>query len=639
MSAPRAILIARPQASGRLAEVRSRDVKYAVGLLAVLGSTAHAQPAPAELSDEELAKLADGEAIEIFAERPDKPFDRDTDVRLTGEELARRGAVDLGSALALLPDVTVRDAGRGGKQIDIRGGRKGEVSILIDGVSVSDPYYGNFDVTSIPITDIVQIRVSTTPQSPIDGPGGSGGVIEVHTRDAVGPQLVVARLTSDTLPTFGVTGTARVALAKRWALRVSSSNLVGARELALPMDQSIDDGRRASSGAARLEYRRGERRLAVDAFVDDRNYILPPNETEGAVLAIVLIDRETSMRASAKYDDKIDKVQVQAQAYAHSLARRTRYYSDVGMTDNYRVEDVEATRLGAMALVTAPFQKDFRWIASATLGREDATVTEDLESRGELTLAEVAGGLQYERKRLRIDGAAGLAVPFGVDASPWPEAKIVARHKPVQHLELTATTGYKGRLPSLRERFDAVMGDPTLDPAHALHFELRATEHRERLHVEVAPFYRHASGHIRQMGGRFRNTGPLDIYGVDVIARGHVHRRVELGGSYQYLRARSDRSGEPLDFLPHHKADGWLRALLPHDLTALVRARYLSTALDGGREVGNYVLVEANLTAQLGEHYLAVLRVDDALDRRPDVRAGFPGPGRVVSLVVQGSWD
>lgn len=278
--------------------------------LVALAGIAHAQEPP-PLSDEDLAKLAEGEAIEIFDERPDKPFDRDTQIRLTGEELAKRGVADLAGALALLPDVTVREAGRGGKQIDIRGGRKGEVAILIDGVSVSDPYYGNFDVTSIPVTDIVQIRVSTTPQSPIDGPGGSGGVIEVLTRDAIGPQLVIARLTGDSLPSFGMTGTARVALAEHWALRVSSSNLVGARELALPMDQTIDDGRRATSGAARLEYRRGERRLAIDAFLADGNYILPPNETEGSVLAIMLIDRETSMRASAKLDDKIGKLQVQ----------------------------------------------------------------------------------------------------------------------------------------------------------------------------------------------------------------------------------------------------------------------------------------------------------------------------------------
>src|SRR4029079_18126524 len=99
-----------------------------------------AQPAaPQALSDAAAAALARGEAIEIFDERPDKPFDRDTELRLTGEQLAARGAVDLATALALLPDVTVRDAGRGGFNIDIRGARKGAVGVLIDGVLVSDP--------------------------------------------------------------------------------------------------------------------------------------------------------------------------------------------------------------------------------------------------------------------------------------------------------------------------------------------------------------------------------------------------------------------------------------------------------------------------------------------------------------------
>src|SRR5262249_47151781 len=167
----------------------------------------------ANLSDEDLVNLSKEETMEIYDERPEKPFDRDTEVRLTGAELAARGAVDLATALALLPDVTVRDAGRGGFNIDIRGARKGAVSILIDGVLVTDPYYGTFDVSAIPITDIVQIRVATTPQSPIDGPGGPGGVIEVHTRDAIGPQVVIGRITADSLPSFGMTGTGRAALA------------------------------------------------------------------------------------------------------------------------------------------------------------------------------------------------------------------------------------------------------------------------------------------------------------------------------------------------------------------------------------------------------------------------------------------
>ena len=216
----------------------------------------NAQPSAPALTDEELVKQSQAETIEIFDERPDKPFDRDTEVRLTGEQLAARGAVDLGTALALLPDVAVRDAGRGGFNIDIRGARKGAVSILIDGVLVTDPYYGTFDVSTIPITDIVQIRVSTTPQSPIDGPGGPGGVIEVLTRDAIGPQLVIAPLDRRSLPSFGVTGTARARsrIISRCECRRRGS---AARATSSCRRRRPPSGRTSATGAARLEYRDG----------------------------------------------------------------------------------------------------------------------------------------------------------------------------------------------------------------------------------------------------------------------------------------------------------------------------------------------------------------------------------------------
>ncbi|HSD90876.1 MAG TPA: hypothetical protein VLB44_25300, partial [Kofleriaceae bacterium] len=81
--------------------------------LLLSSSVARAQEAP-PLSDEDLVKMSEAETIEVYDERPDKPFDRDTEVRLTGEELAARGAVDLATALSLLPDVSVRDGGRGG---------------------------------------------------------------------------------------------------------------------------------------------------------------------------------------------------------------------------------------------------------------------------------------------------------------------------------------------------------------------------------------------------------------------------------------------------------------------------------------------------------------------------------------------
>ncbi len=627
-----------------------------------------------QLSDADLQKLAEQETVEIFDERPDKPFDRDTAVRLTGEELAARGAVDLGTALALLTDVAVRDAGRGGFNIDIRGARKGAVSIFIDGVLVSDPYYGTFDVSSIPITDIVQIRVATTPQSPIDGPGGSGGVIEVHTRDAIGSQVVVARITGDSLPTFGMSGTARAATSKHTALRLAASGLMGARDLEAPMTAvPFNESRRAATSSARFEYRKGEQRVAIDGFVDDRHYVAPPGDTG----AILLVDRETTYRATAKADDKFGKLAVQGQGWVSSLYRRSQFFSDQTFGSQVNFENLNASRVGGMALATAPIAKDYRWAASATFDREHADVETmgGQVSRGDITTMELALDGQYERKRLRLDLAGGAAIPVGVGADPWPELKAVAKYRPQQDLEITATGGYKGRVPSLRERFDLATGNPALGPEFARHAEIRVIweglrsvalgtteDPKPRVRLEVAPFAKKTKGTSRVCptqeqcpGDTVGKLAALDdtvFYGIDIQARVKVTPQLEVGGSYDYIKACELGSArgcgldvtmmggaDPLDRLARNRADGWVQVTPHRMVSAQARVKYTGSAIDKTKPTGAYTLVEANVTAQIAKQYLAVLRVDDALDVRPETRSGFRTAGRVVTFVFQGTWE
>jgi len=591
-----------------------------------------------------------GEPIEVFDERPDKPFDRDTEVRLTGEQLAARGAVDLGTALALLPDVIVRDGGRGGFNVDIRGARKGAVSVLVDGVLVTDPYYGAFDVSTIPITDIVQIRLSTTPQSPIDGPGGPGGVIEVITRDAVGPQVVIARVTADSLPTLGVSGTARVALADKLGLRVAASGLGGARDFPLPAGASVPESRHAATGSARLEYRDTSARVVLDGFVDDRHYIAPPSDVMPSNLLV--IDREATQRVQAKADEQNGSLQLQQQAFIHHLYRRSRSFSDTALTKQTLIEELTATRVGAMALATAPLGKEARWAASVNVDHDQAN--DNLASvvgKGDVTTIEAAGDAQYEHETLRLDAAGGVAVPIGLGADPWPEAKLVGRWRPhYGGLELTATLGRKGRVPSLRERFDPQSGNPKLGPEIADHAEVRAIESiTDRLRIEAAPFYKHTTGTVRASidpadAGHLVNLGAVDFWGADVIARVRVEQRVEVGGAWDYVVVRQEAQNgrpavdDPIDRLPHHRAEGWVQVTPEPRVSALARVQYFGASIDQMKPVGGYTIVQASVSGAITPAYLAVLRVDDLLDVRPETRSGYHTAGRVISAVLQGTW-
>jgi outer membrane receptor protein involved in Fe transport len=413
----------------------------------------------------------------------------------------------------------------------------------------------------------------------------------------------------------------------------------------LPGDASIGEARRASTGAARLEYRQGERRVVADGFLDDRHYIAPPSDTNKAG-SILMIDRETTLRLSSKIDDKIGKLQLQAQGWAHSLARRSRLFTDPSLETQAQLEDLSATRFGGTALATQPFRKDFRWAASGAVDHEQATVSTMTNgtTRGDVTIINLAVDGQYERKRFRIDAAGGVAAPQGIGADPWPEGKLAAKYKPASHFELTATTGYKGRVPSLRERFDLANGNPALGPERALHAEVRGVEDRDGLRLELAPFYRRTNGTVRASAdpmdqGKLVNLGDLDIYGVDVQGKVRVAGPLEVGGSYNYIRAKSDLGDDPLDRLPHHRADAWVQITPIAAITALVRARYIGEAIDKAMPTDDYVLVEGTLTARLGGEYLGVLKVDDALDVQPETRIGYHMPGRTISFVLQGMWE
>ncbi|MBP9205532.1 MAG: TonB-dependent receptor [Kofleriaceae bacterium] len=617
------------------------------------GAAAPGEPA---LTDAELLAQSEAEAeaevIEVWEERPEKPFDRDTTRRLTGAELAARGATDLGSALALLPDVSVRDVGRGGFNVDIRGARKGAVRVLIDGVSVSDPYYGTFDVSTIPVTDIAEIRVSTSPSSPIDGPGGPGGVIEVHTHDAIGPSFTIARLVGTTQRGATASATGRVALTDRLAVRLSTTAGVGNEEFSTPRG-SVDEDRRATSGALRLEYRHGQRRVVVDGFADDRRYLAPPSD-ELATALFLLVGNESTGRVGVAFDDALgasQRLQLKAASWLHATSKQSFNFRDPALTELANSEDLFALRAGGQALLTRPIGRDARWVTSITVDHERARSENQRAevTRAEVTTVEVAAGGQYQRGRLRLDGAAGLAVPLGIEAGPWPEAKLSAKLDATAWASVEAIAARKGRVPSLRERFfDGNGGNTALDPEQASHGELRLVV-RPRAGVELtaAPYLRLTTGTLKvgpPPDNLLVNLGRLRVAGVDLLARAELTTWAELGGGYTLADAYSaDVCGDaascsPIERFPRHRVDGWGR-LRHRRGSLLVRGRFAGRAVDQTVVTPRYVLWEATATATLRPGWLVVLRADDLLDARPETRAGYHLPGRTVTALVQGTWD
>jgi len=136
-----------------------------------------------------------------------------------------------------------------------------------------------------------------------------------------------------------------------------------------------------------------------------------------------------------------------------------------------------------------------------------------------------------------------------------------------------------------------------------------------------------------------------DIYGLDVQTSVKVHRTVEVGASFEYVKASAfdpvtdTTTDDPLDRLPHNRADGWVRTTPLSWLSAIARVRFTGESIDKGNTTDAYTLVEGSVNAKLSKAYSGVLRVDDALDVRPETRAGYHAAGRVISVMFQGTWE
>jgi outer membrane receptor protein involved in Fe transport len=633
---------------------RSRAVLGSLALVAggTTPATADGDAAPpaldpalwAVLSDDELIALAarSGEMIVVWDERPDKPFDRDTELRLTDRDLAERGVADLASALADEADVVVRAMGRGGQQIDIRGARKAGVKLLLDGAAVDDPYYGTFDLSSVAITDVVQIRIATSPASPLDGPGGPGGVVEVHTRDAVGDRAVIARLAGDTLPTAAASVTGRAPVAAAWAARLSATGTLGSQELAAP-GGAIDEARHLAGGAARVEWRpaRRGRRAVVDLAAQERAFLVPPTADEmGSILSI---RGEDSARAGARFEDRVGATIVDARLSAQLQRRDAAYFADRDLDVMTASEDLTARRAGAAVVLRRPLGARWQAIGAAHLVGEDARVVDGrgAVTSGASTIGELAAGARWRRAGVRVDGAGGVAIPVGVGEAPWPEAKLTAAASPVRAVTVTATVARKGRLPTLRERYRLDVGNARLGPELAsfgeVEVELRPAD---RLAVTCASWVRRQTAMIvlDRQTLVLTNVGRVDLRGTDASARVRPRDDVEVRASYSFIDAADATADEPLDFLPRHRATAQLRVTPAWWVTGGARLAWIAAQRDRAARIPAHSEWDLDLVVRPDDSWLVAAGIDDVLDARWPIRGGVPSPGRTFRISVQATF-
>jgi vitamin B12 transporter len=108
---------------------------------------------------------------------------------VTGEDFKTYHYSTLDDAFRSIPGVNVVQQGSYGKlsTLSIRGANANQVLILVDGVRVSSPTFGQTDLSDISPDLIERIEVIRGPQSTLYGADAIGGVVNIITKKGTGP--------------------------------------------------------------------------------------------------------------------------------------------------------------------------------------------------------------------------------------------------------------------------------------------------------------------------------------------------------------------------------------------------------------------------------------------------------------------
>jgi iron complex outermembrane recepter protein len=135
----------------------------------------------------------------ILKEDPSRPFSLGvTEVSVTSEssplsvvtdsldrtEIQNRNAVTVATAIDYLPGLALdRSAGRNEVGLRLRGfTNKGQVPLYLDGIPIGVPYDGTIDFSRFLSSDVAEIQVAKGFASPLSGPNGLGGSVNIVTR-------------------------------------------------------------------------------------------------------------------------------------------------------------------------------------------------------------------------------------------------------------------------------------------------------------------------------------------------------------------------------------------------------------------------------------------------------------------------
>ena len=557
---------------------------------------------------------------------------------VTAQQIEKEQSRTVGDALRAVPGIDVVQTGSAGHAttVFVRGTDQNQMLVMMDGVPLTDPYFGGYEWSTLSTESVERIEVVRGPFSAIYGSDAIGGVINIITRRG-----------ADGLHFDGSVEGGSDAY-RRAQARVAGGS--GGLDYFVSGSWRDGDGTfrnddfNETVGTADVGYAIADgMRIGLQARVTDAEVGIPfegsnpvPWRRSGTEEQLLLLP--FTHRVSETFDYRVDLSHVTA----------TYDYDDLGSAYPYSSKtDTVADRLAARAGWSVAGHHHVAFgaeLEKLQIDNEDNfAINIDGESNDSWG-GFVQDAMTFDRLSLTVGVRFDDHDTFGSAVSP--RAAVAYRFGgDAAGLKLRAGYGQAFRAPSAGELYFPGSGNVDLEAEESRSYEVGVAGHWSdgRYRAELTWFDNTVKNLIdfEFSTFTFQNLGEARMRGAELSFEGRFGHGFSTRLAYTRLRARDEETGLALkrrpensasldlDYAPDGKLDLHLRALWMDDRPDLDPDLFTDITTPG------YTRVDLAAAYRALEWLAPFVRVENVADENYSEAAGFPAPGREIVAGVR----
>lgn len=569
---------------------------------------------------------------------------------LTDDILEQRQTRDIADILRDVPGIAVSSVA-GQTQIRLRGSEANHVLVLVDGIEVSDPGSGEFDIGTLQAEIGSQVEVLRGPQSALYGNDAIAGVVAYESGTFDG---VAGRVEAGTNNTFN--GAARLGIDNTDLSASFSATIVttdgepnartGTRDIG--RDSYTLSGKVAASLSDSFSLRAIGRYVQTEGQFNNQDF-----DFTSPTLGQVIDSPGVGFESEAIYGLVGARLDVVGGAWVHDLSAQfadasRNTFAPFGTTsdtesDRFKLSYVSAYEFGTSGhslTIAADYELEgFNNVATFDARRE----TESFGLVGEYRFA--GDGFDF---------SAAIRQDFNNRFQDTTTFRAGAGFNATETTRLRASIGNGVKNPTFTELFgffDGVfLGNPDLRPERSSSWEigfdqlladdaalLSVTYFNAELENEIFTIFGPAPTFTATPSNRETLS---ERQGVEVALSAQIGPRWSVNAAYTYLD--SQENGVTEIRRPESMASGALTWTAPGDTasaTLVVRQNGSMTDTDFGSfttvTLDDYTLVNLNARVKLAEGISGFGRVENLLDEAYEQVFSFVSPGRTALVGIE----